>query len=55
MAKLNIAQDAGHTGAAMAAPHGVLRRLLTEWPQLGIVVALIATVLVFTAIDRGIF
>ena len=55
MAKLNVAQDATHAGAAMAAPHGVLRRLLAEWPQLGIVVALIATVLVFTAIDRAFF
>ena len=35
--------------------HRPLRRLLTEWPQLGIVVALIATVLVFTAIDKDFF
>src|SRR5580692_9364866 len=39
----------------MSTPRGILRRLLTEWPQLGIVVALITTVLVFTAIDRDFF
>jgi ribose transport system permease protein len=34
---------------------GGIRRLLTEWRQLGIVAALIATVLVFTAIDHDFF
>jgi ribose transport system permease protein len=55
VAKLVVAQDASRSGAAMSAPSGALRRLLTEWPQLGIVVALIATVLVFTAIDKDFF
>jgi ribose transport system permease protein len=55
VAKLNVARDTGRKGAAMSTPNGILRRLLTEWPQLGIVVALIATVLVFTAIDRDFF
>ena len=32
-----------------------MRRLLTEWRQLGIAIALVATVLVFTALDREFF
>jgi ribose transport system permease protein len=55
VAKLVAAQDASRSGAAMSTPTGVLRRLLTEWPQFGIVVALVVTVLVFTAIDRDFF
>jgi ribose transport system permease protein len=55
VAKLNAVQETGGSRAAMSTPRGILRRLLTEWPQLGIVVALIATVLVFTAIDRDFF
>ena len=41
--------------APAPAPHPTMRRILTEWPQLGIVVALVITVLVFTGFDHEFF
>jgi ribose transport system permease protein len=46
--------EKGASGATRVAP-GRLRQLLAEWPQVGIIVALITTVLVFTAIDHDFF
>jgi ribose transport system permease protein len=54
VAKLSTLDTAKHSGEGVKASGGI-RRLLTEWRQLGIVGALIATVLVFTAIDRDFF
>ncbi|QRI66641.1 ABC transporter permease (plasmid) [Shinella sp. PSBB067] len=48
MAKLEVANAA--PGAAVAEKWSV-RRLFSEWRELGIIVALIMTVLVFTAVD----
>ena len=54
MAKLNTVEVEKPVGGATA-QRPTMRRLLTEWRQLGIVIALIATVLVFTAIDHEFF
>ena len=54
MAELNTLETQ-RGGDAVKASSSRLRRLLTEWRQFGIVAALIATVLVFTAIDHDFF
>lgn len=54
MAELNTLETE-RGGDAVKPSSSRLRRLLTEWRQLGIVAALIATVLVFTAIDHDFF
>jgi ribose transport system permease protein len=54
MAKLETANIAIATAPKQKAPSAV-RRLFGEWRQLGIVLALIITVLVFTAIDPEFF
>jgi ribose transport system permease protein len=53
VAKLNVA-DSSQSNGTSARPWTV-RRILTEWRQLGIVIALLATVLVFTALDHDFF
>jgi ribose transport system permease protein len=55
VAKLNAAETPKHASEVLTPSSGRLRRALTEWRQLGIVAALIATVLVFTAIDHDFF
>jgi ABC-type xylose transport system permease subunit len=54
VAELNALETAKQGDAAKSSSWRV-RRLLTEWRQLGIVVALVVTVLVFTAIDHDFF
>jgi ribose transport system permease protein len=55
MDQLKPVEVAAFTG--IARPSHVLsaRQLVTEWRQLGIVIALVVTVIVFTAIDREFF
>jgi ribose transport system permease protein len=55
VAKLNTMETQKHGVDVVKSSSGRARRLLIEWRQLGIVVALIATVLVFTAIDHDFF
>ena len=50
MAKLNVADN-----SRLTARPWTVRRILTEWRQLGIVIALLATVLVFSLLDPAFF
>ena len=55
MKNSDLTSVANDPDLATAAKRGKLKRLIAEWPQLGIVAALIVTVLVFTAIDPAFF
>lgn len=55
MDKLNQLDTPVGPEAPVVPRKGVARRLLTEWRQLGITVALVVTVLVFTAFDHDFF
>jgi ribose transport system permease protein len=55
MATLNPSHLSNRSEAALSPSPNVVRRIFTEWRQAGIVIALFATVLVFTAIDRDFF
>jgi ribose transport system permease protein len=55
VAELNTLPAAKRSADARRAAPAAFRRLLADWPQLGIVAAFVTTLLVFTAIDRDFF
>ncbi len=55
MVELKTAGPATSSTGVASPPRAGLRRLFSEWRQLGIVAALIVTVLVFTAFDHDFF